>query len=218
MFDNRGSVKGKAPGARIIPVEDLPSDISDDEWGEIQKFGQHLHDTKKKKEKDEHIARAHNVKTVLDQQVAVRAELRAKNKQDIVDFDKRILEKARQEMENESKQKEMLQSKVNAQKEMRAKMITDAKKKRDDDKAKEQQDARDQVMKLQTDLEKEKLGKIAKKNNERAAAQKVIEDNRVEKAKRVADEASNKRKDAEEIEHYLQHQIEVEKKREEAIA
>jgi hypothetical protein len=39
MFDNRGSVKGKAPGARQIPVEDLPSDISDDEWGEIQKFG-----------------------------------------------------------------------------------------------------------------------------------------------------------------------------------
>ena len=62
MFDNRRSVKGKAPGARQIPVEDLPSDISDDEWGEIQKFGQHLYEAKQKKEKDEHKARAHNVK------------------------------------------------------------------------------------------------------------------------------------------------------------
>lgn len=66
-------------------------------------------------------------------------------------------------------------------------MILDAKKKRDDDKAREQQDARAQVMKLQADIEKEKLNKIAKKNDERAAAQKVIEDNRLEKAKRVAE-------------------------------
>ena len=114
MFDNRPSVKGKAPGARQIPVEDLPSDISDDEWGEIQKFGQHLYEAKQRKEKDEHIARAHNVKQVLDQQVAVRSELRAKQKQDIVDFDKKILEQARLELEAENKQKQMLQSKVNA--------------------------------------------------------------------------------------------------------
>lgn len=46
--------------------------------------------------------------------MAVRSELRAKQKQDIVDFDKKILEQARQEMENETKQKQMLQSKVNA--------------------------------------------------------------------------------------------------------
>ena len=114
MFENRGSVKGKAPGARQIPVEDLPSDISDDEWGEIQKFGQHLYEAKQKKEKDEHIARAHNVKKVLDQQVAVRSELRAKQKQDIVEFDKKILEQARKELEAETKQKQMLQSKVHA--------------------------------------------------------------------------------------------------------
>lgn len=105
MFDNRRSVKGKAPGARQIPVEDLPSDISDDEWGEIQKFGQHLYEAKQKKEKDEHRARASNVKQVLDQQVAVRTELRAKQKQDIVEFDRRILEQARKEMEAETKQK-----------------------------------------------------------------------------------------------------------------
>ena len=97
-------------------------------------------------------------------------------------------------------------------------MILDAKKKRDEDKAKAQQDERDQVLKLQADIEREKQNKIAKKNDERAAAQKVIEDNRVEKAKRMADEANLKKKDAEEIENYIKHQLEVEKKREEAIA
>ena len=97
-------------------------------------------------------------------------------------------------------------------------MILDAKKKRDEDKAKAQQDERDQVLKLQADIEREKQNKIAKKNDERAAAQKVIEDNRAEKAKRMADEANLKKKDAEEIENYIKHQLEVEKKREEAIA
>ena len=101
---------------------------------------------------------------------------------------------------------------------MREKMILDAKRKRDEDKAKAQQDERDQVLKLQADIEREKQSKIAKKNDERAAAQKVIEDNRVEKAKRMADEANLKKKDAEEIENYIKHQLEVEKKREEAIA
>ena len=47
---------------------------------------------------------------------------------------------------------------------------------------------------------------------------KVIQDNQLEKAKRVADAANLKRKDAEEIENYIKHQLEVEKRREEAIA
>ena len=97
-------------------------------------------------------------------------------------------------------------------------MISDAKKKRDDEKAQAMNDAKAQVTKLQADLEKEKLNKIAKKNDERAAAQKVIEDNRIEKAKRVADEANRKRADAEEIENYIKHQLQAEKRREEAIA
>ena len=31
-------------GTRKVEVEDIPSDISLDEWGEIQKFGQRLHE------------------------------------------------------------------------------------------------------------------------------------------------------------------------------
>jgi len=35
----KSSQQLKLPGARAVTVDDLPSDISDDEWGEIQKFG-----------------------------------------------------------------------------------------------------------------------------------------------------------------------------------
>ena len=43
-FQRRKNSDVRLPGARDLPVEDLPSDISDDEWGEIHAFGQHLHD------------------------------------------------------------------------------------------------------------------------------------------------------------------------------
>lgn len=62
----------KLPGARSVAVEDLPSDISDDEWGEIQKFGQRLHEEKQRKEKEAAMNKVKNVREVLDKQVAVR--------------------------------------------------------------------------------------------------------------------------------------------------
>jgi len=43
---NAATTKVRKPkdGYRAEEVEDMPSDISDDEWGEIQKFGQRLHE------------------------------------------------------------------------------------------------------------------------------------------------------------------------------
>ena len=40
-------------GVRTVEVENMPSDISDDEWGEIQKFGQRLHEEQQKKHKQQ---------------------------------------------------------------------------------------------------------------------------------------------------------------------
>jgi len=42
------------------------------------------------------------VKSVLDQQVAVRSELKAKQKLERENFDKRILEQARREIDQEN--------------------------------------------------------------------------------------------------------------------
>ena len=65
-------------GIRSVEVDDIPSDISADEWGEMQKFGQYLHQEQMKKAKEQHIGRVKQVKDVLDQQVKLREELRAK--------------------------------------------------------------------------------------------------------------------------------------------
>ena len=54
-------------GVRTVEVEDLPSDISADEWGEIQKFGQRLHEEQLKKQKVQHEQRVKQVREVLDQ-------------------------------------------------------------------------------------------------------------------------------------------------------
>ena len=44
----------------------MPSDISDDEWGEIQKFGQRLHEEQLKKQKEMMEQKRKQVKDVLD--------------------------------------------------------------------------------------------------------------------------------------------------------
>ena len=75
-----GTKARKIPGGvRSVEVENLPSDISDDEWGEIQKFGQRLHEEQQRRIKEEHDKRKKDVREVLDQQVKLRAELREKN-------------------------------------------------------------------------------------------------------------------------------------------
>ena len=102
----------RLPGARSVAVEDLPSDISDDEWGEIQKFGQRLHEEKIRKEKENAMNKVRNVREVLDKQVAVRQELKTKAKLDREDFDRRILEQAKFELEQENENKRVLQGKV----------------------------------------------------------------------------------------------------------
>ena len=65
-------------GNKVVEVENLPSDISDDEWGEIQKFGQKLHEEQIRKQKADHENRVKQVREVLDQQVKLRSELREK--------------------------------------------------------------------------------------------------------------------------------------------
>jgi len=74
------------------------------------------------------------------------------------------------------------------------------------------------VLKLQAELEREKTSKMQKKVEERALAQKVIRENQLEKAKRQEAVDKARKKDAADIEAYIQHQLDVEKKREEAIA
>ena len=40
---NKTTLRKLPDNVRMVEVENMPSDISDDEWGEVQKFGQRLH-------------------------------------------------------------------------------------------------------------------------------------------------------------------------------
>ena len=79
-------------GVRSVEVDDIPSDISADEWGEIQKFGQKLHEEQMRKQKEQQQNRIKQVKEVLDQQIKLRQELCDKASKEREDFDRRILD------------------------------------------------------------------------------------------------------------------------------
>ena len=112
---------------KAIEVEDLPSDISEDEWGEIQKFGQKLYEEQQKKQKQTYENKRKQVKQVLDQQIQLRIELREKAKKENDDFDRQLVENAKKELEKENKQKMDLQAKVIEQKKMRDIMLKEVK-------------------------------------------------------------------------------------------
>ncbi len=126
-------LSGRKKNGRTVDVENLPSDISEDEWGEIQKFGQKLHEDQLRRQKETHEKQKKQVRDVLDQQVKLRAELREKTIQEKEEFDKRILEQAKKEMEKERKMKQELQAKVIEQKKMRDLMLKESKQKQVDD-------------------------------------------------------------------------------------
>jgi len=58
--------KSRVKGGRTVDVENLPSDISEDEWGEIQKFGQKLHEEQIRRQKEHHEKQKKQVRDVLD--------------------------------------------------------------------------------------------------------------------------------------------------------
>lgn len=66
-FFEKGSQRGKELSAaklkalikpREVQIDDLPSDISNDEWGEIQRYGQRLHEDAQRKVKEQHKIKA----------------------------------------------------------------------------------------------------------------------------------------------------------------
>ena len=78
-------------------------------------------------QKAQHEKAKRQVRDVLDQQVALRVELREKNKKESEEFDKRLIEQARRELELEKKQKADVQQKVMEQKKMRDIMLAESK-------------------------------------------------------------------------------------------
>lgn len=77
--------------ARRNVVEDIPSDISADEWGEINRYGHILAREAQEKEKNDHRSKQMQVKQALDQQVLLQRELKEKRTNEIKELDSFML-------------------------------------------------------------------------------------------------------------------------------
>lgn len=56
----------KIISSRDVKIEDIPSQISQDEWGEVQKYARILDQEQKFKEKQEYLQKQRQVKLTLD--------------------------------------------------------------------------------------------------------------------------------------------------------
>ena len=97
---------------------------------------------------------------------------------------------------------------------MRDRMMEEAKTKAQNELMDRQNEERARVLKLAMELEKEKEQKAQSKIKTREAAMKVINENKLEKKKRMAEQDEMKKKDAEDVQKMIKKIDDDEKKRE----
>lgn len=98
---------------------DLNSQISCDEWGEVQKYGMILEQEMKEKERNDFLHKQRLVKQTLDQQVQEQRKLKLQKERENKELDKMIIDADRSHVEKENQKKALLQQKVMEAKQMR---------------------------------------------------------------------------------------------------
>ena len=86
----------------------IPSQISDDMWGEVPKYQALVVQEQIRKEREAFEQKRKMVRKTLDEQVEAFNKVRANQKQKDKDMDKMILERAQQEIQQDKAKKEAL--------------------------------------------------------------------------------------------------------------
>lgn len=110
------------PASKSPDVDDavsVPSQLSNDMWGEVPKFQAYKQEEAIRKERESFLKKRSMVKQTLDQQMQDRIKEKQAIKNKEREMDKMILEKAREEIETEQKRKNDLILKTLAAKEER---------------------------------------------------------------------------------------------------
>jgi len=97
----------------------MNSQISRDEWGEVQKYGAILEQESKEKERNDFVQKQRLVKQTLDQQVQEQRKFKLQKERENKDLDKMIIDADRAHVEKENQKKALLQQKVMEAKQMR---------------------------------------------------------------------------------------------------
>lgn len=101
---------------RILPkiissrehIDDLPSQISRDEWGEVQKYSKILDQEQKQKEKQEYFHKQKQVKQTLDMQIRDQQLQKERLSIEKKEFDLFIIQNDRADLEKEKQKRDLI--------------------------------------------------------------------------------------------------------------
>lgn len=155
-------------------VEDLPSQMSVDEWGEVVKYSKVLDTEMRSKEKSDFLNKQRLVKQTLDQQVSEQLKQKEKLNNERNLFDQMIIENDKRDMAREGQKRDLQKQKVLEAKRMRDQMISEAQNKRKEHERQVKNQEQSQAHKLQLDIQNEKSNLKKKKDLEREQARLVI--------------------------------------------
>lgn len=181
---------------QFLHIEKVPSDISEDEWGEIQRYGRVLHKEQEEKEKKQRVDRRLNAKRDLDNQMLHLREHKQNQKARDRALDQMVLNKAAAERAAEDEKQRKLTEKMMEQKRMRLQMITDAAQRKHNEDSVQKREDYDHMMQIKKELADEKMKQIKEKAKEKQAALRVIRENDANKQRRIRDEERQKEFDA----------------------
>ena len=104
----------------------IPSQISEDQWGELPKYQYKLHLDQVKKAKEELKRKKQLIKTTLDSQLKEQQDKKQRDLLVVKEIDRQMLIKAQNELNEEKQKKEKMKQKTIEQKGQRDVMLKEA--------------------------------------------------------------------------------------------
>lgn len=150
-------------GKKADDQASIPSDITEDEWAEIQRFEAKQFKEDKMKEKKQFQEKKQMVRGILDQQMRDRKRALMEEQRERKEWEVSLLAQCKREVEEEKRQKEAIKTKIRSEKQMMDKQLEDAEKKRTNDMQKERTREKVFVKDLQNELQQEKDRAVQKR-------------------------------------------------------
>ncbi len=109
-FQNKNNLKvlPKIISSREIAIDDMPSQISQDEWGEVQKYSRILDQEQKLKEKQEFYLKQKQVKQTLDQQIKEQQLQKLQLSNEKKEFDQFIILNDKADLEKDKQKRDLI--------------------------------------------------------------------------------------------------------------
>ena len=160
-----------------VDQESIPSDLSENQWAEINNYDFKLYQEQQNKHKKDLIDKKNLVRNTLNVQMEEQRQARMKLLDYNQKMDKLMIKNAKKELDIEKQQKLEQIKKMEAAKAQRDVMLVEAKDRRIKEIQSERNKEIDEVQKLRRELDKEKHDKLVKKKKEKEDAWKIIKEN-----------------------------------------